>query len=439
VYTTTQHSRARTVLVARQAQAASPRMAESSASAPTAADVTDGAAQAQEITPWDVSGGVDDDGNAIGIDYDKLRRDWGAQNITPELIEKFERVTGCKAHPWIRRGIFFSHRDLDRVLDNHAAGKPMYLYTGRGPSSESLHMGHLVPFLFTKYLQDVFKCVLVVQMTDDEKFLWKNLELEECHRLAFENAKDIIACGFDISRTFIFSDLDYVGSMYPNIVKIQKAVTYNQAKGIFGFEDKPDEPVNIGKHAFPAVQAAPSFPSSFPHIFGKSADVPCLIPCAIDQDPYFRMTRDVAPRLGFLKPALIHSKFFPALQGSTSKMSASDEASAIFCTDSPKEISSKVKKYAFSGGRQTVEEHREKGGDLATDIPYQWLRFFLFDDEKLKHIGDEYQSGRMLSGEIKEELIKVLQPLVATHQAARSMVTDDIVRSFMTPRKLLLC
>ena len=32
------------------------------------------------------------------------------------------------------------------------------------------------------------------------------------------------------------------------------------------------------------------------------------------QDPYFRMTRDVAPRLGFGKPALIHSKFFPALQ-----------------------------------------------------------------------------------------------------------------------------
>jgi tryptophanyl-tRNA synthetase len=85
---------------------------------------------------------------------------------------------------------------------------------------------------------------------------------------------------------------------------------------------------------------APSFSNSFPHIFGKRIDVPCLIPCAIDQgscqnvskkkrkffsfisfpllhspDPYFRMTRDVAPRLGYLKPALMHSKFFPSLQG----------------------------------------------------------------------------------------------------------------------------
>ena len=162
------------------------------------------------------------------------------------------------------------------------------------PSSEALHLGHLIPFMFTKYLQDVFRCPLVVQMTDDEKFLWKDLQLEECHRLGFENAKDIIACGFDITRTLIFSDLDYIGHMYPNILKIQKAVTYNQVKGIFGFDDS----VNIGKHAFPAVQAAPSFPAAFPHIFGKATDVPCLIPCAIDQDPYFRMTRDAAPRIG---------------------------------------------------------------------------------------------------------------------------------------------
>ncbi len=51
---------------------------------------------------------------------------------------------------------------------------------------------------------------LVVQMTDDEKFLWKDLTVEEANRLAFENAKDIIACGFDIEKTFIFSDIEYI-------------------------------------------------------------------------------------------------------------------------------------------------------------------------------------------------------------------------------------
>jgi hypothetical protein len=41
---------------------------------------------------------------------------------------------------------------------------------------------------------------------------------------------------------------------YWNIVKIWKAVTYSTAKGVFGFTDS----ANIGKHAFPAIQAAPS-------------------------------------------------------------------------------------------------------------------------------------------------------------------------------------
>lgn len=110
------------------------------------------------------------------------------------------------------------------------------------------------------------------------------------------------------------------------------------------------------------------------------------------------MTRDVAPRLGYLKPALIHAKFFPALQGAKSKMSSSSETSAIFVTDTPQLIKTKINKYAFSGGGETVEIHREMGGNCEVDVPYQWLTFFLEDDEKLKQIHDDYSSGKMLTG-----------------------------------------
>ncbi len=48
-------------------------------------------------------------------------------------------------------------------------------------------------------------------------------------------------------------------------------------------------------------------------------------------------------------------------QGETGKMSASDPTSAIFVTDTAKQIKTKINKYAFSGGCATVEEHREKG------------------------------------------------------------------------------
>ena len=228
--------------------------------------------EGQVITPWEVEA-------EGGIDYDKLVRDFGCSKITEDIIARVERLTGRKAHRFLRRGIFFSHRDLTELLDMYERGEKFYLYTGRGPSSEALHLGHLIPFQFTQYLQEAFKVPLVIQLTDDEKFLWKDMPLEEAHRLGFENAKDIIACGFDESKTFIFSDLDYIQAMYPNVVKIQKAVTFSQARGIFGFTND----ANIGKIGFPAVQAAPSFSTSFEIPLKGAKNMPCLVPQAIDQ------------------------------------------------------------------------------------------------------------------------------------------------------------
>lgn len=77
----------------------------------------------------------------------------GTERITPELVQRFQNITGKPPHHFLTRGIFFSHRDLEAVLDAYEAGKPFYLYTGRGPSSDSMHLGHLIPFMFTKYLQ----------------------------------------------------------------------------------------------------------------------------------------------------------------------------------------------------------------------------------------------------------------------------------------------
>ena len=67
-------------------------------------------------------------------------------------------------------------------------------------------------------------------------------------------------------------------------------------------------------------------------------------------------------------------------------MSASDANSSIFLSDTPKQIKNKINKYAFSGGGATVEEHKEKGGNCDVDISYQYLTFFLEDDDKLEQI-----------------------------------------------------
>ncbi|GAM23388.1 hypothetical protein SAMD00019534_065630 [Acytostelium subglobosum LB1] len=383
----------------------------------------------QLVTPWEVS-------SKGGIDYNKLIDKFGSTKIEPALIERFERVTGKRAHHFLRRGIFFSHRDLVEILDAYEAGKPFYLYTGRGPSSGSLHFGHLVPFIFTKYLQDVFNVPLVIQMTNDEKYLWKDITLDEALQFTINNVKDIIALGFDIEKTFIFSNVEYIGHLYPNVIKIGKHVTLNQIKGIFGFGDSDA----CGKFAFPPVQAAPAFADSFPHIFSPTdpatKSIRCLIPCAIDQDPYFRMTRDIAPRLGYPKPSLIHSKFFPALQGHNTKMSASDANSAVYLSDTPQQVKDKVTKHAFSGGRDTKEEQEKYGANLEVDVSYEYLNYFLEDDELLKDIGEKYASGKLLTSQVKQRLVEIMVEINRRHQEARAKVTDDIVKAFMTVRKL---
>ncbi|KAK1554382.1 hypothetical protein Q3G72_011400 [Acer saccharum] len=365
----------------------------------------------QVVSPWEVSSS-----RGKKIDYDKLIGQFGCQTVEQSLLDRVQQLTGRPLPVFLRRGVFFAHRDFNKILDIYERGEKFFLYTGRGPSSESLHLGHLVPFMFTKFLQDAFDVPLVIQLSDDEKCLWnKNLSMEECERLGRENAKDIIACGFDVKKTFIFSNLNYM-----------------QADSIFGFTGED----NVGKQGYPSVQAVASFSNTFPRQFPGNDHLHCLIPCAIDQDPYFRMTRDVAPRIGYLKPALIESSFFPALQGEHRKMLASDPNSAIFVTDSTKVIKKKINQYAFSGGQESVQEHRKLGANLEIDISVKYLSFSLEDDAELEHI-KKYGEGRMLTGEVKQRLTQVLTEVVERHQRARAAVTEEMVDVFMTDRPLV--
>ncbi|KAK0198790.1 hypothetical protein F5146DRAFT_1020985 [Armillaria mellea] len=383
----------------------------------------------QVVTPWDVQGSVSSDGKQQAIDYDKLIVQFGTRKIDEAMLQRFEKLTGKKPHVLLRRGLFFSHRDFDKLLDRYEQGKPFFLYTGRGPSSDSMHLGHMIPFVFTKWLQDVFDVPLVVQLTDDEKFLFKqSLKPEQTKAFGRQNARDIIAVGFDLSKTFIFSDYDYIsGPFYENISKISRQITYSQAKATFGFTDSD----NIGRIHFAAVQAAPSFSNSFPQIYGTISNIPCLIPSAIDQDPYFRLTRDVAQKLKYPKPMTLYSKFFPALQGAQTKMSASDPNSSIYMTDKPAQIKNKINKHGFSGGQETEEEHRRLGGNTDVDVSYQYLTCLLEDDDEIVKIGEDYRAGRLLTGQLKAKCIEALQKFVRDFQEKRAKVTEETVSAFM--------
>ena len=373
-----------------------------------------------KVDPWaDIQGKVD---------YDKLIKEFGTEKITPTLMERLERdarAKGMTLHHFLRRGIFFSHRDLKWVLDEYDKGNKFYLYTGRGPSGE-FHLGHLIPMMMTKWLQDVYDAELWFQMTDDEKFLFKaDLTLEEANRLAYENALDVIAIGFTRGKTKIFVDTDYAATLYPLAIQIAKRLNFSTAKAVFGFTGEH----NVGAIFYTSMQSVPCI---LPSVIAKR-NIPCLIPYAIDQDAHFRVTRDILPKLGFYKPAAIHARFLPPLSG-PGKMSTTGAAkdATIFMNDDAKTIRKKVMKYAFSGGKDTVEEHRKHGGNTEVDMAYQWLTYFEPDDEKLAEIKRRYEAGELLSGELKQILVDTIVPIVEEHQkrrdAARKVIDQFIIR-----------
>ncbi len=368
-----------------------------------------------KVTPWEVTGKVD---------YNKLIKQFGVSRINPQLMERIEKNAG-ELHPMLRRGVVFAHRDLKWLLDKYEKGEKFFLYTGCGPSGP-LHLGHLQIWLFTKWLQDKFDVELWFQFVDDEKFLFKDKSYEEIQKWTYENMLDVIALGFDPKKTHFLVDTKHAGIMYPEAIKVAKKITFSTIKSAFGMTNES----NIGQIFYTSMQAVPAF---LPCVIYKKK-IPCLIPLGIDQDTHFRVARDVYPKLGYDKPAIMHGVFLPPLTGIEGKMSSTEANVAILTTDSQKEVKKKINKYAFSGGQPTVEEHRKKGGNPDIDVSYQYLKMvFEQDDEKLKQIYDDYKSGKLLSGELKAILIDKINAFLAEHQKRREKAKKKINQFLYKP------
>ena len=355
------------------------------------------------VTPWHVEG---------DIDYDKLIKQFGTQKISNDLLLKLQKITG-EDHFMLRRGVFFSHRDLNLILENYEKGKEFFLYTGRGPSGHT-HIGHLVPWVFAKWLQDKFNVNMYFQLTDDEKFFAKqDLSLDQTTNFALENALDFIALGFKPEKTKIIVNTKNIKTLYPIAAQVAKKINFSNTKAVFGFTND----TNVGMIFYTSLQSAPCF----------IEDKQVLIPLGVDQDPHFRITRDIAPKINKIKPSLIHNIMIPSLLGPGGKMSASDEKNTIYTTDSPEVVKKKINKYAFSGGQPDIDEHRKIGGNPDIDVSYQYLRiFFEPDDNKLKKIYDDYKSGKMLTGELKLILIEKINEFLSVHQQKREEARKNI-------------
>ena len=366
------------------------------------------------VTPWEVKG---------KIDYERLIQEFGTQPLTEQLLRKVAKHTDG-LHLQLARKLFFSHRDLDVLLDLYDKGVKFVPYTGRGPSGP-VHIGHLVPWIFTKHLQEKFKTRLYFQMTDDEKFVIDDeAKLKETMQFGYENALDLIALGFKPENTYIIYDVQDIDLLYDIALEVAKRITYSTARATFGFQ----ESTNLGWVFWPAIQAVPCFI----HKKLTGENVPALIPAAIDQDPFWRITRDIAQKLGYYKPAQIHCRFLPGL-GEGGKMSASEPESSIFTQDPPDVVKRKVWN-AFTGGRPTAAEQKKLGANHDVCTVYQYMLYlFEEDDKKLAERARKCKTGEIMCGECKTDLTEKINKFLIEHRKKREKA-KDVIQEFHIKR-----
>ncbi len=353
------------------------------------------------VTPYAVEGEVD---------YDRLLEQFGADELTDEQTERFPDPV----HPLVRRNVFYAERDVDPFLQAANEGEPHSIVTGRGPSGP-MHIGHVFPFYFAKYLQDTAGTTVYIPFSDDEKYFLKDKSMEEISGHTLDNLREILAVGFDPEKTRIVVDTADADVIYPLATAFGKEVTQATVDSTYG------DPENIGLSFYPAVQATHLLLPQL--VEGRH---PTLVPIAVDQDPHVRVCRDIAAkqRYDVDKPGALLSKFLPNLEG-PGKMSSSGDAPSILLSDDRETVLDKVRTHAYSGGKSSLEKHREEGGDPEVDVSYQFLYYFFEeDDDRLEKLAREYREGTLLSGEMKEAAGEKIAEFLEAHQERKAALGD---------------
>jgi|SRR3989344_2798016 len=361
-----------------------------------------------KVTPWEVTGNVD---------YDKLIREFGLKKI-PKLSGIFND------NIFFRRKIIFAHRDFERVLEFINHKKKFIMMTGLMPTGK-FHLGHALLTQQMVFYQRL-GAKLYIAVADLEAYNARQKNLEELRKTAIEQyLLNYIALGLSPENCdFYFQserskDAKKSNAYYRLAFNFSRYVTFNEFKAIYG-------DISPGKMNASLLQAADMFHAQLPEFEG--GPIPVLVPVGSDQDPHLRIARDIGSRYKdnkFIQLSSIYHVFLPGLK--SGKMSSSDPISFIAMTDTPKEVEEKIKKYAFSGGQESIEEHRKKGGNPDIDISFQYLRmFFEPDDNNLKRIYDDYKSGKLLTIELKEILINKINAFLSEHQKRRKLAEKQI-------------
>jgi tryptophanyl-tRNA synthetase len=361
-----------------------------------------------KVTPWEVSG---------KIDYEKLVKEFGLKPMG-KLPKEFEKDV------LFRRGTIFAHRDFGRIVEAIQKKKKFAMMTGLMPTGK-FHIGHMLVaqqmIFYQKLGADIY-----IAVADIEAYHSRGQSLEESRKIALEEyVANYAALGLNVKKADIYFQSDRskdgkkAGAYYRLQNLLARHVTFNEFKAVYG-------DISPGKIISSLLQASDML---HPMLKEFSGNVPTIIPVGVDQDPHIRIARDMARRFKLGQLSSTYHMLVPGLK--KGKMSSSDEMSFIALSDSAKEVETKIKKYAFSGGKDTLEEHRKKGGNTDVDVSFQYLKFFFEDsDKKLEKIKKDYESGKLLTGELKKIAIDKINSFLKSHQVKLAKARKEVEKMF---------
>ncbi len=343
-----------------------------------------------------------------------------------KLVEQFgaSPISALKDLPdfnAFQNGLIYSHRDFDKFFEKLKSGEKSAIVSGFNASGTP-HIAQAFAFEVNLQFQKKYGVNMFIPISDDESYVALKVNTrEEAVKNSLKLARSAIALGFDTNKTKIIIDYFYT-NIYNMAFKFSRGLNLSEIKAVYGYG--PSD--NIGLQFYPTVQAS--------HVLlPETMGIPnVLVPIGPDEDAHLRVCRDLAEKFNFYKPAVLHWLFLPGLDGN--KMSKS-KGNAIFLTDSDSEIKKKIMS-AYSGGRQTIEEHRKYGGNPNVDIAYLYLKAYFLSKEEAEKLAEEYRSGAVLSGELKNMLFEKVIKKVRDFREKYNKVTEkDLEKVIMTNEK----